>query len=501
MFNNLALETDAYHQTMGYMLDDPLAMESYVFYARRGGPQLIVDLRASLQRLLNSIPSPAQIKEAEAFWRSQSIPFASHAWYQLSAMKNPPISVRGVRDGEVVRPGDPIAVITAPALLAGVIEPLLIGEQMTSMQLATRFIKVACALNWDSKRVFEVGYRAVDGSEDHLRKLARLKRIGLKATSNGLAASQLGLSALGTMGHRFTQRFSGEQADFEAFNAALDKMLAFQAENSINQPVPLSFLLDTRATLSGGLPAALRVIKQRINEIKGRLSISLRLDSGNLRYQFRMLAKALLKLEKQTQYLPGIIVESGLSAQDIQSFESLAQNLGFPREKVFYGLGGFLVGGIERDAIAAVYKINSYERANERVATMKFSDEIASAKESYPGDIELWEGKFNGKLVRELALAEESSAQLGKGFYSLFVDLLIDGEWQDSTHLSDEDLQVRAKQRWIEVTQNYVGSDASFYAADDKRQRPYYSAGLQRLVDQLREQQLPVGQQESVLCA
>lgn len=505
MTYNLTLETDAYHQTMGYMVEDPMAMESYVFYARRGGPQVVVDLSQTLQRLLAAIPDLSQVEQAEAFWWSQGIPFAASVWRDFCASEHLPISVRGVRDGEVVRPGDPVAIITAPAIIAGVIETILIGEQMASMQLATRFIKVASALDWDTSRVFEVGYRAVDGSDEHLRKLAVLKRIGLKATSNGLAACQLGMSAVGTMGHRFTQRFTGEQADYDAFNAALDKMLAYRKQNGIRHPVPLSFLLDTRASLTHGLPAALLVIKQRIKEIEGRVNISLRLDSGDLRHQFRVLAKSLLKLQKQTQYLPGIIVESGLTAEDVKEFENMAKSLGFPREKVFYGLGGFLVAGIDRDAIAAVYKISRFSLGQEQFDTMKFSDELASGKESYPGDIELWEGRINVngklKLVREIALRTESQQQLRKGFRPLFVELAINGKWCDSANVgSDEDLQARAKQRWTEVTQNYICSDPAFYAGDDDRHRPYFSAGLQSLVKQLREQQLSVGQQRRVSC-
>jgi len=497
--NILTMATDAYHQTMGYLLPDPLAPETHVLYARRGGPQVVADLGQTLSRLVEAVPSVNDVEAAADFWAAQRIPFARSAWEKISRLEKLPITVVGVRDGEVVRPGDPIAIIKAPALLAGVIEPILIGEQMASMQLATRFTKVAAAVNWQTQRIFEVGLRAVDGYEEHQRKLRILKRVGLKATSHGSAAQQLGLKAVGTMGHRFTQRFQGECADQLAFNQAIDRLLRFRAEQGIEDDIPLSFLLDTRSTLSRGFPAAMRVMQARLSDIKGKLAISVRLDSGDLDTQFKVIAQTFKQQFAESGFMPGIIVESGLSAQDVRRFEQLAQNIGFDQNKVLYGLGGYLVSGISRDDVSLVYKISAYQEDGCMQPTMKFGDEAAAGKESYPGNIVLWEGEKSRRLIREIALREEDIKQRNKGFRSLFAELVVDGVVQADAMLSDEGVQSRVRERWATVTQNYVGEQRDFYADDDvKRHRPYYSKKINALVNQLRQQQ--IGNKEGVSC-
>jgi len=484
------LSTDAYHHTMGYWLSDPMAEETHVLYARRGGPQVVIDLVRSLAGIIAAVPTPDAVHDASRFWAGQGIPFPSAAWLSLTERRHLPISVRGVRDGEVVRPGDPIAVVRAPAFLAGVLEPLLIGEQMAAVQLATRMTKLACAVQWKTERLFEVGYRAVDGYDEHIRKLMRLKRAGLKATSHGLAARQWGLKAVGTMGHRFTQRFTGAQCDLDAFHYAVDRMLAFIHQQGITDPIPLSLLLDTRSTLEHGLPAALQLIRTRMQDIQGRIDISVRLDSGDLHKQFAIIAESFLGTFQGGSLMPGIVLESGLNARDVADFEQLADSIGFNRNKLYYGLGGYLVSGIQRDTISLVYKLTAFQSDGRMNASMKFGDETNAGKESYPGDIELWEGKKDGRIVRELALRQETPRQLRKSYRPLFVDLVINGRLQKGALLSDAQVQTRVRQRWQEVTQSYIGDDRDFYAVDDPdRRRPYFTPCLQALVDRLRLQQ------------
>lgn len=495
MTTNLALSTDAYHQTMGRLIRDPLEFESHVLYARSGGPLVVSDLSLTLAELLRAVPTPAQVAEAAEFWKVQRIPFPIEAWRSFAAAGRLPVSVRGLVDGEVALPGDPIAVVTGPAALVGAIEPLLIGEQMASLQLGTRLTKVAAAVGWDMARIFEVGLRAVDGADQHVRALRRLKRLGLKATSDGLAARELGLRAVGTMGHRFTQRFSGADGDYAAFSEAVDQMLRYREMERIDEALPLSFLLDTRDTLGKGFPAALRVIEERLEAIRGRLAISVRLDSGDMRGQFRVIAKELLDRFDTRGYMPKIIVESGLTAADVADFEALADETGFDRRNVFYGVGGYLVGRLDRDFISLVYKVAAFgghSRRDHDAAhpVMKFGNEPLSGKESYPGHFELWERGDPSGVQRMLAKRNERLRQTSQGWRPLFQDLVIEGELVAGAIKDDAAVQESVRRRWSEVARNYVGDDKRYYdGREAPLKRPLYSNGLAQVVHHLREVQ------------
>lgn len=495
---NLTLQTDAYHMTMGYLITSPLEIETHVLYARAGGPQVVPNLAELLQRVLASAPTRQQVTHAAAYWHSQGIPFPEQAWFNFAAAERMPLAVRGVLDGEVVLPGDPIAVFTGPAALVAALEPILISEMMTSMQLATRLVKIGAALNWDLGRVFEVGFRAAHGYEDHLAKLRVLRRMGLKLTSNGAAAEVLGLRPVGTMGHRYTQRFASGDADYQAFDHAIHRMLKFRREQGIPDKLNLSLLLDTRATLSQGLPAALRVIKQRSAEIATSLNLSVRLDSGDLAAQLRAVIRAFQVELADSPVQPRIILESGLHAQDIANFEAIAQELGFDQQRLAYGVGGYLVGGIDRDTLSLVFKItgfggDSVRNTRDHIPTMKFADEADGGKESYPGQLELWERETETGLERLLALSEESLLLEARDYRRLFHPLVDNGVLWGGALRRDEVVQQYAQQRWAALTGNYLadGHDWLPVGASQPRRRPPYSPGLTKLVEQLRNRQFP----------
>lgn len=485
---NLPLQSDAYHMTMGWLIHDPMEIETHVLYNRSGGPQVVADLSQLLERLLASVPTAEQVAQAERYWAEQQIPFPASAWYRFAAMTSLPVTVRGLRDGEVALPGDPIAMITGPAALVGAMEGIIIGDQMAGMQLGTRFIKAMAAVGWQSKRLFEVGLRAVDGPEAHIRKLTRQVRMGLAATSHGEAAQQLGIRAVGTMGHRYTQRYTGSNADYLAFNNAVSRMLEYRLAMGITGVLPLSFLPDTRNTLEKGLPAAVKVIKARWDEIVGALQISIRLDSGDLRAQFRTVIETFQAEFSGSGYMPGIIVESGLTPKDIADFEQIAKEMNFDRSLVAYGLGGYLVGAINRDFVSQVYKLTSFGQRSE--PTMKFGDEPASGKESYPGVFELWELQGPGGLTRELALVGEADRYHKRGARPLFQDLVVNGELQAKAIYPVDEVRSYAYGRWQSVTGNYLGDGDDYRGEDGQpRRRPHYSPGLAQLVKQLREDQ------------
>lgn len=459
MSYDLLMQTDAYHLAMGCLIDQPHSRETHVLYARHGGPQVVPNLALVIDRLVRSVPSRETIYQAAQFWADQRVPFDETPWLAIADRDTLPLSVRGVRDGEVVRPGEPIAIVEAPAFLASVIEPVLIGELMASMQVATRFIKAACAVGWDTSRLFEVGLRAAPSPAAHLQSLTVLARLGLVATSNGEAAARLGLKAVGTMGHRYTLRFTGQDADYQAFSHAIDAMRAYRREHAIRSRMPLSLLLDTRSTVERGLPAAIRVFEQYGPQIHDELTLSVRLDSGDLPALFETAVHELdSRFCRSSAQFPAIILESGLTASAVAELEHLRKRLGVPAAKVSYGLGGYLVGGLDRDAIALVYKLSGYDRTGVYQCVMKFGDEPAQAKRSYPGDVRPFERRDDLSVDRRVGLAEERTALAAEGFQDLFLPLVEDG--RTVTPIADEAAVADfARTRWQKVARAYLGDD------------------------------------------
>lgn len=475
---NIIKATDAYHITMGYLIGDDAMMrqETHILYARTGGPQVVPNLNEMVSDYLRWGVSVEDVIEGEEYWVSQGVPFATKGWMNVASRERMPVTVRGVRDGEVVLPGEPIAVIQAPAVMAAVPEPYSIGRMSKAAQVVTRFTKIAKAMNWDRRRVFEVGMRAAMSISDHNETVKILAGVGLGMTSSGIAAELAGIASGGSMGHRYTQRFT---ADYEAFNQAIDRMLAFRKERGIKGKVKVSFLLDTRDTMRSGLPAAIRVIEERWEEITRYIDLSVRLDSGDLAAQLREMIRVFKAKFEARGWLPAIIVESGLTPTDIAQFEVIAVEEAYPLEKMIYGVGGYLVGGISRDFVSMVYKASTYD---DGIPTMKFGDEEDGAKESYPGNITLMEKGEGACIERKIALVEEVKKMEEQGWREIFGDIARDGVMVTSPPSKEEKIQ-RIEQQWDTVAQGYIGEEKR---PEGFASRPVVTDAITRMIEQMR---------------
>lgn len=445
---NFLIATDAYHHNMAYLLgDEALQLETHILYARSGGPLVVANLSKIIKAIAAWQPTRQDVESAYQFWADQGVAFPRQQWLSLIKKSPLPIYIRGVQDSEVVLPGEPIAVVQAPALLAGILEPVLISHTMKASQVATRFTKLAHAVNWQTHRLFEVGMRAAMSSEEHVETVEILTSLGLKMSSSGLAAQHNQIRSGGTMGHRYTQRFT---SDYQAFEHALNQMLKFKVQNNITEKVPLSWLLDTRSTLHSGFPAALRLMEQRAEDIGKHINLSLRVDSGDLLLQVCTMMQVLNK--RFPQQLPSIIVESGLTAEKIRLFEDLAHRLHFPKEKLLYGVGAYLTSGISRDHVSMVYKVSSFAGT----PTMKFADD--PNKQSYPGNISLMEKNTTGGAQRLVVHVSEVVRYRTLGWQELFVDLLKDGLVLPQTQDLDSRLAF-ISMTWQRLAKGYLGED------------------------------------------
>jgi nicotinic acid phosphoribosyltransferase len=321
--------------------------------------------------------------------------------------------------------------------------------------------------------------RAANSNEDHMDSVRTLASVGLRMTSSGVAGARVGIATGGSMGHRYTQRFA---SDYQAYTEAIDRILEYKNTNVISGKVKLSLLLDTRNTLRSGLPAAVRVIQERLEEIKQHIELSVRLDSGDLEKQLTVIIQEFQQALPYPTGWPAIILESGLTAQAVARFEHIAKTLGYPRDKLLYGVGGYLVGGIARDFISLVYKVSSYNG----IPTMKFADERQRGKESYPGNVTLLEETTDGQLQRMVALREETETLRRRGWQEVFVDLVRDGRYV-GPRIGKSNRIAYIQRRWQQVGRGYLGEEKF---PEDFPRKPRHSEGVDRLVERLRSQQL-----------
>jgi nicotinic acid phosphoribosyltransferase len=297
-------------------------------------------------------------------------------------------------------------------------------------------------------------------------------------SSHGGAARNVNIASGGTMGHRFTQRFARDE---EAFRVAIERVLAYRKEKSVQGKSKLSFLLDTRNTLKQGLPAALKVIQAYREEIREQIQLSIRFYSGDLETQLKAAIAMIKACLPDALDWPDIIMESGLTAKDVARFEAIAEYAGYPRRKLLYGVGGYLIGNINRDQISMVYKLTSYNG----VATMKFGDEDEEGKASYPGRFTLMERVSKARIERCVVHMDDVSVFAERGWSDVFIDLVKDGVLV-ARPVSKELMQQWISLRWDQLAKGYIGEEK--YPANFAK-RPRLSAGIQELISTLRAQQ------------
>ena len=378
------LMTDGYKFSMG-QAGFPLRTETFYLSFRRPGRYFIpFDLNEIIQHLL---PLPPTTSESH---------FLNSVGYGLTPAMEAALSgkvvVNAAPKGSWVREREPILTVTGPSFLVSWLEPMAIWLQFpiqvaTAMKEAVREFSIRCscqdeakivdlvaaelnkaeftdsdtkitvAMNypddvWDAaselvgaagaykieQRVMEVGMRGATCMAMHRLALHSCMKAGIWATSNVYLAKELGIKAVGTAGHEHQQRWGNDRA-------------AFRALRDMRPGMP-SYLFDTFHA-KRGMMDAIRVAK----EILPRKS-SVRFDSGDRDAQFRFLAAA----DKEAGLDLTYVFMDSITAEAVEHFEALAEELGVSSDRVVYGAGGFLVGKSApsewtRDRVSAVYKL------------------------------------------------------------------------------------------------------------------------------------------------
>ncbi|MTJ52593.1 nicotinate phosphoribosyltransferase [Anabaena sp. UHCC 0253] len=275
--------------------------------------------------------------------------------------------VWAIPEGTAVFANEPLLRIEAPLWQAQIVETYLLNTLNYQTLIATRAARLR-DIAGEKATLLEFGTRRAFSPQASLWAARAALAGGLDATSNVLAALQLGQKPSGTMAHALVMALSALEGSEEQ---------AFTAFHQYFPGAPL--LIDTYDTV-----AAAEKLAEKVNSGKMELS-GVRLDSGDL-----------VSLSKQVRsLLPNISI---FASGDLDEWE-ISRMRKEGAEIDSYGLGTKLVTG---SPVNGVYKLVDIDG----IPVMKES----SGKFTYPGKKQIFRSFTAGKLEKDrLGLIAENS--------------------------------------------------------------------------------------------
>jgi nicotinate phosphoribosyltransferase len=307
--------------------------------------------------------SPSQIEQLQATGIFAHAP--DEFWTVLATGKFTG-DLWAVAEGTPIFANEPILRVEAPLWQAQIVETYLLNTINYQTLIATRSLRMRDAAGEDAI-LLEFGTRRAFSPQGSLWAARAALAAGCDATSNVLAALQLGQQPSGTMAHALVMAIKAiEGSEDEAF-AAFHRYFPGAA-----------LLIDTYDTI-----AAAEGIAQKI--ASGEMAVmGVRLDSGDL-----------VELSRKVRsLLPEVNI---FASGDLDEWE-IARMLAAGAEIDGYGLGTRLVTG---KPVNGVYKLVEIDGS----PTVKRS----SGKATYPGRKQVFRTVRDGAIVGDrLGLADES---------------------------------------------------------------------------------------------
>lgn len=315
--------------------------------------------------------------QIEALQATGIFAHAPQRFWSLLAQGSFTGDVWAVPEGTAVFAYEPLLRVEAPLWQAQLVETYLLNTLNYQSLVATRAARSRDVAG-EEATLLEFGARRAFSPQASLWAARAALAAGVDATSNVLAALQLGQQPSGTMAHALVMALSAiEGSEDKAFTA-------------FHRYFPgASLLIDTYDTIAAAESLAALVAKGEI-ELAG-----VRLDSGDL-----------VSLSRQVRsLLPGVSI---FASGDLDEWE-IARLKEAGAEIDGYGLGTRLVTGTP---VNGVYKLVEIDG----IPVLKHS----SGKATYPGRKQIFRSFDSGKVkVDCLGLAGESG--VGEPLLQLFV--------------------------------------------------------------------------------
>lgn len=394
---NRVLNTDTYNRTMDYLRGPEgwKEEETYTLQMRKSpyGYLVAAGIEDAIGELTSKPITQEELDFAEACYNNLQTPapaFNKEMWQTIIDDYDGylPIEANGVPDGTVVLPGEPLLRVTGPSELIAHFEHLF-HRPFYSTLVATKAHEITRLLG-DPDRFIEVGKRAAPAELTHLQALKAIQiGGGINQTSNDAGAAIFeNMEAVGTIGHRYVQRFESVEA---AFRHAIENLDA------------VSLLVDLTDSYEG-MEIALR-LKEEYRDTGKKIWI--RLDGGDLKNQVRFYLDECAKRGFTDPVLDRLTVEGYEDIAEMADIESIVSEE--EKARVKYGAGGMAIAAnTARSDASTGFKLSEYEGfEGELEPTMKFSD--SRTKRSIPGKptIAIQDGQRYVAQVNELQPAED----------------------------------------------------------------------------------------------
>ena len=286
------------------------------------------------------------------------------------------LTIKTVKEGELVFPNEPVYSITGPCWQVDMIEAALLNVFNSQSLIATKASRMAIASEVDGVKrpLLEFGVRR--GQELGGFSATRASFIGgATGTSNVAAAKHYGIPASGTMAHSFIMSYENELDAFKAYMKASEG-------NTI-------LLVDTYDTREG-IKNAIRAAKETGIKLMG-----MRIDSGDLAY-WAIEAKKIIEEEKLKGGDTSLFEDAKLVASndlDEYAIENLIAVQKAPYD--IMAAGTKLVTAYDTPALGGVFKTKKYN-GEPKI-------KIAEGKTTIPGDTNavriIRNGKFEGDII------------------------------------------------------------------------------------------------------
>jgi len=378
--NHLGLLTDLYELTMaaGYFVHG-LAEQRATFelWIRRLPERRNYLIAAGLEQAVHYLQNLSFAPEQVEYLRSQSM-FANvpAAWFERLRSLRFDGDLWAMPEGTVAFAGEPLLRVTAPLMVAQIVETYLITTITMQTLVASKAARVMTAAR--GKAVVDFGSRRAHGPQSGLLAARAACLAGCTGTSNTEAARLLGVPAVGTQAHSWIMAHDNEIDAFRRFGQIFPQA---------------ALLVDTYDTLQGVRNALAAGVPFQ----------AVRLDSGNL-LELSRAARAIL--DEAGRRDVQIVASGDLNEYKIHDL----LEAGAPID--LFGVGTELVTSRDEPTLATVYKLVEQETAAGTIGRYK----LATEKKTYPFAKQIYRmqdasGRFSGDVIAR-AVETHAGAQL-----------------------------------------------------------------------------------------
>ncbi|PQO45782.1 nicotinate phosphoribosyltransferase [Blastopirellula marina] len=385
---SLALLTDLYQLTMAYgywkrQRADRLAT-FHLFFRKlpfQGGYAVAAGLELAIDYLRHFRFADDDLSYLATLRGNDGRPLFEEEFFDYLAQLRFNGDLEAIPEGTVVFPNEPLVRVTAPLLVAQLLETPLLNLINFSTLIATKSARICQAAQGEP--VLEFGLRRAQGIDGGLTSARAAYIGGASATSNVLAGKLLGIPIKGTHAHSWVMAYGDEREAFADYAAAM--------------PNNCVFLVDTYDTLEG-----VRHAIEAGHELRrrGHKMVGIRLDSGDLAY---LSIEARRLLDEAGFPDAAIVGSSDLDEHVIQSLKQQGAKISV------WGVGTRLATAYDQPALGGVFKLAAIQNeAGEWEHRIKLSEQ--RVKTTIPGRLQVRryfkEGHVAGDLMYDELLGE-----------------------------------------------------------------------------------------------